>query len=45
MAVIGLIQHPEVADKLAKGGSFEVENLKWGYAALRVKDVYMDLLK
>lgn len=44
-AVIGLIQHPEVADKLAAGGSYEVENLKWGYAALRVKDVYMDLLK
>lgn len=44
-AVIGLIQHPEVAEKLAAGGRDEVENLKWGYAALRVKDVYMDLIK
>ena len=44
-AICGLLSHPEVAGKLAEGGKNEVENLKWEYAALRVKEVYNDLFK
>ncbi len=44
-AIQGLLEHPEIAKKLASKGSAEVENLKWDYAAFKVKEIYMDLLK
>lgn len=44
-AICGLLSSPEISRKLAEGGREEVENLKWEYAALRVKDVYRDLIK
>lgn len=44
-AIQHLIEHPEVASKLAKEGSNEVEGLKWEFAALKVKEIYTDLIK
>lgn len=44
-AIEGLLTHPKVSKKLASEGGQEVEELKWEYAALKVKEIYMDLLK
>jgi len=44
-AIQGLLEHPEIAKKLASNGSGEVEELKWEYAALKLKEIYLDLLK
>ena len=44
-AICGLLSHPNIAEKLAQGGKTEVENLKWEYAALRVKEIYSDIIK
>ena len=44
-AMQGLLEHPKVAKRLANNGSSEVEGLKWEYAALKLKEIYLDLLK
>lgn len=43
-SIKGLLQFPEIADRLANEGAKEVEEMKWEYAALRVKEVYTDML-
>ena len=42
--IIGLLEYPELAKKLAEEGAKEVENMKWEYSALRVNEVYNDVL-
>jgi glycosyltransferase involved in cell wall biosynthesis len=42
-SICGLLRHPEISRKLAHNGAKEVENMKWEYAALRVKEVYNDI--
>ncbi|MFT6747489.1 MAG: glycogen(starch) synthase, partial [Glaciecola sp.] len=44
-AIQGLLEYPEIATKLASNGSGEVEELKWEYAAMKLKEIYLDLLK
>ena len=35
----------EISEKLASNGSGEVDELKWEYAAMKLKEIYLDLLK
>lgn len=38
--IIGLLKHKEVAKQLAQDGTNEVHEMKWEYAALKVKEIY-----
>lgn len=40
--IIGLLKHDEVAKQLADDGTDEVHEMKWEYASLKVKEVYLD---
>jgi len=42
--IIGLLKHEEVSKKLASDGTNEVHEMKWEYAALKVKEVYEDTI-
>lgn len=42
--IIGLLKHEEVSKKLALDGTNEVHEMKWEYAALKVKEVYEDTI-
>ncbi len=44
-SIIGLLSYPEIAKILAEEGWKEVDGMKWEYAALRVKEVYVETLK
>jgi glycogen(starch) synthase len=43
-AICGLLQHPDIAKKIASEGSKEVHNLKWEYSALKIKEIYQDTI-
>ena len=42
--IIGLLKHEEVSKQLASDGTNEVHEMKWEYAALKVKEVYEDTI-
>jgi glycosyltransferase involved in cell wall biosynthesis len=42
--IIGLLKHEELSKKLASDGTDEVHEMKWEYAALKVKEVYEDTI-
>jgi glycosyltransferase involved in cell wall biosynthesis len=42
--IIGLLKHEEISKKLAADGTDEVHEMKWEYAALKVKEVYEDTI-
>ncbi len=44
-AIIGLLTHPKIAKKIAAEGSQEVQNLKWEYSAIKIKEIYEDTIK
>lgn len=44
-AMIGLLSDKELSKQLAINGTEEVHNMKWEYAALKVKEVYQDTVK
>lgn len=43
-AMIGLLSNKELSKQLAVNGTEEVDNMKWEYAALKVKEVYEDTI-
>tara|TARA_B110000211_G_scaffold232096_1_gene295031 strand:+ start:2744 stop:4033 length:1290 start_codon:yes stop_codon:yes gene_type:complete len=42
--IIGLLKHEELSKQLAADGTDEVHEMKWEYAALKVKEVYEDTI-
>lgn len=44
-AIYGLISYPTLAKKVQKEGLFEVNQLKWEHAAMKVKNIYENTIK
>jgi len=42
--IIGLLKNEKVSKQLAADGTDEVHEMKWEYAALKVKEVYEDTI-